>query len=86
MAAVTGGEALTTGDLYYGFGDYAKAAALYAAARQKGGIDDGVAGTRLGAALALAGRRPEAETALRSVAGVQADLAALWLVWLRQAA
>ena len=86
LAALTGGEALATGDLHYGYGDYAKAATLYAAARQKGGVDDGVAGTRLGAALALAGRRPEAEAALRSVAGAQADLAALWLVWLRQAA
>ncbi len=86
LAAATGAEALATGDLYYGYGDYAKAAELYAAARQKGGIDDGVAGTRLGAALALAGRRPEAEAALRSVAGAQADLAALWLVWLRQSA
>lgn len=86
MAAVTGGEALAVGDLYYGYGDYAKAAALYAAARQKDGIDDGLAGTRLGAALALGGRRLEAETALRSVAGAQAELAALWLVWLRQSA
>jgi tetratricopeptide (TPR) repeat protein len=86
MAAATGAEALAAGDLYYGLGDYSKAATLYSAARTKGGIDDGVAATRLGAALALAGRKPEAEAALRTVTGAQGDLAALWLVWLRQAA
>ena len=37
---------------------------------------------RLGAALALAGRRPEAEAALRAVTGPRADLAGFWLAWL----
>ena len=38
--------------------------------------------SRLGAALALAGRRPEAEAALRAVTGPRADLAGFWLTWL----
>jgi tetratricopeptide (TPR) repeat protein len=86
MAAATGTAALSAGDLLFGYGDYGKAAALYAAARQKGGVDDGVAATRLGAALALAGQRTEAEAAFRAVTGANSDLAGLWLIWLRQAA
>jgi len=36
----------------------------------------------LGASLALAGRRPEAEAALHAVTGPRADLAGFWLAWL----
>jgi tetratricopeptide (TPR) repeat protein len=84
MGAANGKLALSTGDAFYGYGDYAKAAALYGAALQKGGIDNNVANTRLGAALALAGRRAEAEAALKAVTGPRADIAAFWLLWLSQ--
>jgi tetratricopeptide (TPR) repeat protein len=73
--------ALGMGDAYYGYGQYAEAAELYRAALQKG-TDAGTANLRLGAALARAGRRAEAETALRAVTGPRAELAQLWLLWL----
>ncbi len=76
--------ALTTGDAFYGYGDYASAAELYRAALQKQGVDANVANTRLGAALALAGRRAEAEAALKAVTGNRATLASFWMLWLQQ--
>ena len=84
MSAPNGKLALSTADAFYGYGDYAKAAALYRAALQKGGVDNNIANTRLGAALALAGQRSEAEAALRAVTGPRADIAAFWLLWLAQ--
>jgi hypothetical protein len=84
MAAATGTAALQAGDLFLSSADYAAAADLFRAALQKGGVDAGVANTRLGIALALAGRSAEAQAAFRGVTGPRADLAALWLVWLSQ--
>jgi lipopolysaccharide biosynthesis regulator YciM len=81
-AATVGGAALSAGDALYGTGDYAGAATQYIAALQKGSVDVNVVNTRLGMALALAGRRAEAEAALRTVTGARADLASLWLSWL----
>lgn len=86
MAAATGTTALSAADAHLSAGDYAKAAALYQAAIQKGGVDTAVAGTRLGIAHAMAGQRAEAEAAFRTLAGPRADLASLWLVWLGQRA
>jgi tetratricopeptide (TPR) repeat protein len=86
MAAATGAAALSAGDAHLGAGQYAKAASLYQAAIQKGSVDAGVAGTRLGIAHALAGQKAEAETAFRALNGPRADLASLWLVWLGQRA
>ena len=82
LAAATGAPALEAGDQQLSFADYAAAAELYRAALQKGGIDPGVANTRLGIALALAGQRAEAEAAFRAVTGPRAELAGLWLAWL----
>ena len=81
-AAGTGAQALAAGDASFAVGQYAEAAALYQAALQKGGADPNLVNSRLGAALALAGRRPEAEAALHAVTGPRADLAGFWLVWL----
>src|SRR5207253_9597575 len=78
----TGSAARAAADNFYAFGQYADAAALYALALQKGGDDSNLVNLRLGASLALAGRRPEAEAALRLVTGPRADLAGFWLVWL----
>ena len=83
-AALAGNDAaavLAMGDAYYGYGDYAPAAELYRAALQKG-ADAGTANIRIGAALAMAGQRAEAETAFRAVTGPRAELAQLWLLWL----
>jgi hypothetical protein len=48
----------------------------------KSGEDRNLLNLRVGASLAMAGQRAEAETVLRSVAGEPADLAKLWLAWL----
>ena len=82
LAAATGAQARAAGDSHFGYGRYAEAAELYRAALQKGGEDTNLVNTRLGAALALAGQRAEAEAAFRSVTGPRADLAAFWLAWL----
>lgn len=84
LAAATGAPALQAGDMFLGSGNYAAAAELFRTALLKGGIDAGTVNLRLGTALALAGRRAEAEAAFRAVAGLRADLAALWLTWLAQ--
>ena len=69
-------------DAYFGAGQYADAAALYRAALERG-ADAASTNTRIGAALALAGQRAEAETALRAVTGgPRGELAQLWLLWL----
>jgi tetratricopeptide (TPR) repeat protein len=84
MAAANGNIALNTADAYFGYGDYAKAAALYRAALQKGGVDSNLVNTRLGMALGLAGQKAEAQTALKAVTGPRADLASYWMIWLNQ--
>jgi tetratricopeptide (TPR) repeat protein len=84
QAALAGNDAqhaIYVGDAHYGAGEYAQAVEMYRAALQKGG-DAGSLNTRLGAALAMAGQRAEAETALRAVTGPRAELAQLWLLWL----
>lgn len=82
MAAPTGELALAAADAHFGAGQYAQAAELYRAAVQKGAVDPNVANSRLGAALALAGRGTEAQAALTAVSGPRAPLASLWLAWL----
>jgi len=80
--AGTGQQARAAGDAHFGHGQYAEAADLYRAALLKGGEDPNLVNVRLGAALALAGRRPEAEAALGTVTGPRGDLAGFWLAWL----
>ena len=82
LAGSNGGQALRVADALFSYSQYAQAAELYRAALQKGGTDANLVNTRLGAALALAGQRAEAETAFRSVTGPRAELAQLWLLWL----
>ncbi len=82
LAGSDGTAVLRLGDAYYGYGEYGDAAALYRAALQKGGQDANLVNTRLGAALAMAGQRAEAEAAFRAVTGERAELARFWLLWL----
>lgn len=82
LAAANGSAALNTADAYFGYGDYAKAANLYKAALQKGGVDAGLVNTRLGMALALAGQKAEAEAAFKAINGPRAELASLLQLWL----
>jgi hypothetical protein len=82
--AATGAAARAAADAHLGFGQYAEAAELYRLALQKGGEDASLVNLRLGAALALAGRAPEARAALAMVSGPRADLAGFWLAWLQR--
>jgi tetratricopeptide (TPR) repeat protein len=74
------------GDQLLSFGDYAAAASAYQAALQKPAADPNLVNTRLGIALALAGRKAEAQAAFGAVTGPRADLASLWLAWLAERA
>lgn len=80
----TARQARNVGDALYGYGRYTEAAELYRVALTKGGEDANLLNTRLGAALALAGQRSEAETALRAVTGSRAEIAGLWLAWINR--
>lgn len=71
--------AVAAGDAHFGNGQYPQAAELYRAALRGAG-DAGLVNLRLGAALALAGQRADAEAALRAVTGSRAALANYWLV------
>ncbi|MGZ8282515.1 MAG: hypothetical protein ACXWUN_06125 [Allosphingosinicella sp.] len=82
LAGSNGVAVLRLADAYYGYGQFADAAALYRAALEKGGVDANLVNIRLGAALAQAGQRAEAETALRAVTGPRQELANFWLAWL----
>lgn len=86
LAAATGTSALSIGDAYFGYGDYAKAVTLYQAALQKGSVDANVVNTRLGMALALAGRKAEAQAAFDAVSGTRTRLADYFKLWLQQQA
>jgi Flp pilus assembly protein TadD len=79
--------ALGTGDAYYGYGDFAKAAALYRQAVGGAGVDAATANLRLGASLARAGDKAGAAEALKLVSGgARGDLARYWLVYVAQPA
>jgi len=77
-------QARNVGDALYGYGRYAEAADLYRVALTKGGEDANLLNVRIGASLAMAGQRAEAETALRAVTGNRGEIAALWLAWLNR--
>lgn len=82
MAAATGTSALKIGDAFYGYGEHAKAIALYRAALAKGGVDANLVNTRLAMALLASGDRAGAEAAFRSLTGPRQNLGAFWLAWL----
>lgn len=81
--AATGKIAAATADAYLGYGDYAKAAAMFDLAKQKGGVDADEVNTRLGIAKALGGDVASAKAAFQSVqAGTRKKIADLWLAYL----
>ncbi|HET7816447.1 MAG TPA: tetratricopeptide repeat protein [Sphingomicrobium sp.] len=82
LAAPGAKQAVATGDVLYGYGEYAKAAELYRAALGKPGVDANLANLHLGMALARAGDKAGATAALNAVAGPRAALARFWLAWL----
>lgn len=82
-ASKTGRTALGTADAYLGYGEYAKAAALYKMALEKGGVDADTVNTRLGFALGKTGDKAGAEAALKAVSGAPRNqLAKYYLIWL----
>ena len=86
-SGANGRTALGTGDAYFGYGDYGKAAAMYRLALQKGGIDANTANLRLGMALAKAGQAAEAKQAFALVtSGPRAEIAQFWTLWVDQGA
>ncbi|TRW14040.1 tetratricopeptide repeat protein [Glacieibacterium frigidum] len=86
--APNGKTALGTGDAYYGYGNYAKAAEMYRLAVGKStGVDQATANLRLGAALTMTGDKAGATAAFNAVTGTpRAQLGKYWLVYLGQKA
>jgi tetratricopeptide (TPR) repeat protein len=77
--------AMGTGDAYYGYGDFAKAAAMYKLAQGGAGVDPNTLNLRLGAALARSGDLPGAKAALEQVkGGPRESLAQYWLIFVGQ--
>jgi hypothetical protein len=87
-SAATGRLAYRTADAYLGYGEYAKAAALYRTALSKGGsdVDTNLVNLHLGMALAMSGDKAGAEAALKAVTGARAGVAQMWLTWLARPA
>ncbi len=84
--AQSGMALLRIGDRYYAMGDYAKAVELYRKAMGKPGVDASVANLHIGMALARAGDKAGAKTALDAVSGTYAELAKFWQLYLSTAA
>jgi hypothetical protein len=85
-ASATGRVASATADAYLGYGQDAKAIALYKMALTKGGVDVDAVNTRMGIALMRSGDKAGARAAFTAVKGARADVAAFWLLWLDQQA
>ncbi len=85
QADKTGRLAKATADGYLGYGENAKAIAMYKLALQKGGVDVAEVNTRIGIALARSGDKAGAEAAFNTVqSGKRGDLAKFWLAHLSQ--
>ncbi|WOE74071.1 hypothetical protein [Alterisphingorhabdus coralli] len=76
--------ALGTADAYLGYGEYAKAAELYAVALGKPGVDANLANTRLAIAQAMGGDYASARSSFAKVTGPRQPLAEFWTIWLDQ--
>jgi len=79
-------KAMTTGEAYYGYGDYTKAADMFRLALTKSGVDKDLANLRLGMSLLMAGDKAGATTALNAAGGAQSEVAKLWLTYAAQKA
>lgn len=82
MAGANGALALKIGDAFYGYGEHAKAIALYRAALSKGGVDANVVNTRIAMAQLASGDRAGAEATFKALTGTRGDLGAFWIAWL----
>lgn len=81
--AANGKIAAATADAYLGYGDYAKAAAMFDLAKQKGGVDADEINTRMGIAKLMSGDNVAAKAAFEAVqGGARKQIAGLWLAYL----
>jgi hypothetical protein len=81
--AANGKIAAATADAYMGYGDNAKAVALYQTALQKGGVDTAEVNMRMGIAQARAGDKEGAKASFSKVTGgLRGTLAQYWVQWL----
>lgn len=81
--AANGKIAAATADAYLGYGDYAKAAAMFELAKEKGGVDADEVNTRMGIAKLMSGDNAAAKAAFESVqGGARKQIAGLWLAYL----
>ena len=81
--AANGKVAAATGDAYLGYGDYAKAAAMFELAKQNGGAAAAEINTRLGIAKTMGGDNAGAKSAFEAVqGGARKQIADLWLTYL----
>jgi hypothetical protein len=78
-SAATFKAALATGDAYYGYGDYAKAIALYNVAAGKG-ADANLINLRIGEAQFRAGDMAAAKASFAKVTGTRKNLADFWVI------
>ena len=69
---------MVLGEAYFGYGEHAKAAAMFRAAQGKTGVDAELANLRLGMALAASGDKAGAAAALAKVTGPRAEVARYW--------
>ncbi len=81
QASASAKQTISTGDAWYGYGDYAKAADFYRAALAKPGVDANLANLHLGMALARQGDKAASIAALNKVTGQMAELAKYWVVY-----
>lgn len=81
--AQSGLALLKIGDRFYGLGEYAKAADLYRQAQARG-VDAATVNLAVGIALARAGDKAAAATALNAVSGPRSAIAKYWLLYLQQ--
>jgi tetratricopeptide (TPR) repeat protein len=72
-------RARSSADALFGYGDYAKAAALYQIALDKGDTEVDLTTMRLGVAQFLSGNSEAAKATLAKVGGARKRLAGLWL-------
>lgn len=79
-ALPTARRARSTADALFGYGDYAKAAAMYQVALDKGDTEADLVTLRLGVAQHLSGNHDAAKATLAKVTGPRQRLASLWLV------
>ena len=82
LKSANGKIAMATADAYLGYGNFAKATALYAAAVDKGGVDANRANMRAAISMVGAGDLAAAKAKFATVTGKRAGISKLWTAWI----